>query len=163
MKIRDILAIVFIFVLLSQGFSFAANVGQECPQFDLKIIDGPKVHWDGIKGKSPLMLVFWATWCRGCKEEIPELKKICAEFEPKGVKIIAVNPGVNDSLERIKRFIKKYKISYPVAFDQKGTIVESFKIVGLPTVIIVDKDGIIRYRAHELPKRCNNYFERITK
>ena len=163
MNIRSILTLIFVLLLASQGLSFAVNVGQECPKFELKIIDGPKVQSDRIKGKSPLLLVFWATWCTYCKDEIPKLKKIFSEFEPKGVEVIAINPGVNDSLDRIKQFIKKYKISYPVAFDEESKTIECFKIIGLPTVIIIDKDGIIRYRAHELPEGCKKYFEGTTK
>jgi len=163
MDIRGFFTIIFVLLLACQGISFAADVGEECPKFTLKIIDGEKVQSDAIKGKNPLLLVFWATWCSPCKEKIFELKKIYSEFQPKGLKIIAINPCINDSLKKVKRFIKKHKISYPVFLDEGSIITKRFKINGLPTIVIVNKDGIIRYRAHELPKDFRKDFKSLTK
>jgi peroxiredoxin len=59
---------------------------------------------------------------------------------------LAINPGVNDSLRKTQLYVEKYHIPYPVAYDEGGAISKSFGINGVPTIIIVDKNDIVRHR-----------------
>jgi len=150
---------MFLFILVSPAAGLAVNVGEKSPGFMLKTIDGKELQSCEIKGKKPLFLVFWATWCPACKKEIPKLKKIYSTFEPKGMDFLAVDVGVNDSLAKVKRYIKKYKISYPVAFDEGSQVTRLFNIQGTPTIIIVDRHGIVRYRSAAVPEDLKKHFE----
>ncbi len=159
MKSKYLLMIMIISGLAWPMAGFAAEVGEAAPDFVLKKTDGVEIRSDAIKGENPLMMVFWATWCPNCKEEIPKLKEIYAAFKPRGLDLLAVNVGVNDSLERTNRYMKKYDIAYPVSFDEGSAVTRRFKILGTPTVIIIDKSGVVRYRASRVPDDLEQHFE----
>ncbi len=164
MKIKGITTIALLVMLLAwPGTGFAASVGDAVPEFVLTGLDGTEYRSDSIIGEKPLMLVFWATWCPNCKKEIPDLKKIHADFKPKGLEFIAVNVGKNDSADKAKRYIKKYEIQYPAAFDNGGKITKRFKVRGIPTIIIVDKSGIVRYRSTGMPDDLEKRFDSLTE
>ena len=59
---------------------------------------------------------------------------------------LAINPGVNDSLRKTQLYVEKYNIPYPVVYDEGGVISKSFGIHGVPTIIIVDRNDIVRHR-----------------
>ncbi len=152
------LILLFFLALAAPSSALAADVGDSVPGFVLEKTDGTVLRTDALKGKKPLMLVFWATWCPSCKVEIPRLKEVHAALKPRGLELIAVNVGVNDSLNKTKRFMKKYDITYPVGFDEGSRITTRFKILGTPTVIIVDRSGVVRYRSSGVPVNLEENF-----
>ena len=163
MKIERFAIVVLLFILAYPIDGFAASVEDISPEFVLNGIDGTKYHSDRIIGKNPLMLVFWATWCPNCKDEIPALKKIHTDFKTKGLELIAVNVGINDSKAKTKRYIKKYKITYPVAFDDGSKITKRFEVQGTPTIIIIDKRGVVKYRSAAVPDDLEKHYESLIK
>jgi peroxiredoxin len=122
------------------------GVGDKAPAFQATTIDGQKISLDNPKSEKPLFLVFWTTWCPVCEESIPRLKEIYSKYSPKDLTFLAINPGVNDSLRKTRLYVDKYHIPYPVMFDEGGVISKSFGINGVPTIIIVDKNNIVRHR-----------------
>lgn len=117
MKMKVILIAAITIVGVICGNSFALDVGDEVFDYEMKTIDGVKVTSADFKGSNPVMLVFWATWCPVCEEEIPRLKEIYETFHPKGLEILAINVGVNDSVRKVTRYVNKHKIMYPVIFE----------------------------------------------
>ncbi len=158
MKITSLSIPLILLALVWPASGFAVDVGDPAPGFVLKRTDGTELRSDAIKGKKPLMMVFWATWCPSCKEEISRLKEVHSALQPKGLELIAVNVGVNDSPGKTKRFMKKYDISYPVGFDEGSRITRRFKIFGTPTIIIVDRKGMVRYRSSGVPTNLEQNF-----
>jgi len=77
--------------------------------------------------------------------------------------MIAVNPAINDSLMKTKRYKEKYSLPYSVLFDKSQNISHSFGIVGVPTIVIVDINGIIRYKAHLTPEDFGAHFPDLIK
>jgi peroxiredoxin len=76
---------------------------------------------------------------------------------------LAINVGINDSEARAKRYAKKYKISYPVAFDEESRVTKLFNVQGTPTIIITDRRGIVRYRSGAYPDDLAEHFESLIK
>jgi peroxiredoxin len=142
---------------------FAIGVGDRMPEFEIVQLDGTKIGSGNIIGNNPIMLVFWATWCPNCKKEIPALKKIYQEFNPKGLKMLAVNVGVNDTRARTVKYKAKYKIDYPMVFDTGSRFTRSVNVQGVPTVIVVDKKGIVRYRSYVVPEDLGKNFDELMK
>ncbi len=122
------------------------GVGDKAPAFQATTIDGQKVSLDNPQSEKPLFLVFWTTWCPLCEASIPRLKEIYSKYSPKDITFLAINPGVNDSFHKTQLYVEKYNIPYPVVFDEGGVISKSFGINGVPTIIIVDKNDIVRHR-----------------
>ncbi len=153
----------FFLLMAGPAPALSVEIGGESPSFMLKTIDNRVFRTEEMKGKKPLFLVFWATWCSNCKKEIPVLKEIYSSFEPKGMEFLAINVGVNDSLARVKRYTEKYKITYPVAFEGGNRVTKLFGVQGTPTIIIVDKQGIVRYRSASVPDDLDEHFQELIK
>jgi peroxiredoxin len=139
----------------------AAFVGERAPEFALLTIDGQRATLGDYTGKRPLLLVFWATWCPVCKEEIPKLKALYATFTPRGLGFLAINVGINDSQEKATEYRERHTLPYPVAFDEGSHVTRAYRVVGTPTMIIVDRHGTIRYRGSAVPHDLDRHFSRL--
>lgn len=74
--------------------------------------------------KSELIyIVFFATWCGRCKKEIPCLNRIYQKYKDKGVELLGINVG--ERHKKVLRFVKKYKVKYPVLLDSKATVAKN--------------------------------------
>lgn len=85
---------------------------------------------------------FWATWCPPCRSEMPELDRFAKQH--KEVTFYAVN--IQEPSEKIKEFMQKNNYSLHVLLDKDGTIAKKFQITAIPTTIVIDKNGNIKYR-----------------
>ena len=108
------------------------------PDFILQDINGEEVGLKDFKEKTVLLL-FWATWCPHCKEEIPKLKDIYKNYKDKDFDILAIS--VDDNLEKLKKFVEKNKIQYKILFDKETEIARLYGVMGVPAHFVVDKEG----------------------
>lgn len=139
------------------------RTGEKAPILEATTLDGKKVSSQNLKDGEALFLFFWATWCPYCISEIPKLKDVYSTYGQKGMKFLAVNPGINDSLKKIERYVDKYKLPYPVVLDKDAKITKKFGVMGAPTYIIVDKNGIVQYRGNQMPKDLAERFDKLIK
>lgn len=141
-----------LFLVLMLLFSIsslqAAQVGEKAPSFKVEDVNGKIVDLSSFKGKKAVWLVFWATWCPNCKEEIPALKKLYENYNDK-VELIGVNVGVNDSVKRTKRYIEKYELPYTVIFS--NDIAKKYNIMGTPTQVVIDINGNVAFDGTNVP------------
>ena len=141
----------------SQEVKRGTAIGDIAPEFDLAKVDGGNISIKELDGK-PAVLVFWTAWCPVCKEEAPHVNQLAAEFEPKGVKVIGINIGESDA--RVAEGIKDFGIKYTVARDKDMSVSRNYKVVGTPTIVFLDKKGVVQYFGNEVPK---DYPERLNK
>ena len=130
-------------------------IGQIAPEFKLAGLDGSEISSNDIAGK-PAVLVFWTAWCPRCKEEAPHINQLVAEFESKGVKVVGINIGEGEA--RVKEGIKDFGSQYPIVRDADTSVSRTFKVVGTPTIVFLDKKGSVQYFGNELPK---DYADRL--
>lgn len=126
-----------------------AKVGSLAPEFELAKLDGAKISSADFAGK-PAVLVFWTAWCPSCKEEAPHINKLAAEYQSKGVRVVGINIG--EGAARVNEGIKDFGIEYEVVRDADTQVAKTYKVVGTPTVVFLDKKGVVRYFGNELPK-----------
>ncbi len=117
-------------------------LGQEAPPVKLDLLDGNQLDLAAHKGKHVVILDFWATWCGPCIETLPTMAEIARDYKDKGVVVYAVNREEDPQV--IQDFLKRKKITIPVALDRDGKISESYEIEGIPHTVIIGKDGIIQ-------------------
>lgn len=116
---------------------------QALPAFALPDLDGDirqASDWDG----DILVLNFWATWCKPCREEIPMLIAAQADYAGQGVQIIGL---AVDEPEPVQRFANQFGVNYPLLVDALGVMRLQDAIgtaTGLPFTVIVDRSGSIR-------------------
>lgn len=120
----------------------SAEAKELAPDFTLQLIDGKDFHFSDYKGK-PVLINFFASWCLPCREEMPVLEQIVQEYQPKGVVFLGI--AVDDTEIKMKDFIKRYGVTFPVGLDKTAGIQKSFGLYGIPTTYFIDKNGIINY------------------
>lgn len=114
--------------------------------FTLKDLKGNSFSLSTFFGKRIVLLDFGATWCPYCVDAIPTLKAIHAGY--KDVKVVAVD--IKESRQVVEQFAEKHKLPYTIVLDTDGAVASIYEVRGIPTVIVVDKKGIIRYKGHHI-------------
>ena len=144
-----ILVVTLVFVTLS--FLYAQNYGymkgQKAYTFSGNLLSGETISLNDYIGKKNVYLVFWATWCPSCRSAIPYYQEVHEQLAGEDFILISVNVGVNDSISKVKAYKDKYNIPYPIIFDKSSAISSKFMVQGVPTGILIDKEGKIIYRA----------------
>jgi peroxiredoxin len=124
------------------------QVGNPAPDFQLPTMDGASISLADLRSK-PAVIVFWAAWCPVCKEETTRINALAAEYEGKGVRVLGIN--IKDSFARAEGGMKEFGIRYAVARDADASVARAYKVRGTPTIVFLDRQGIVRYFANELP------------
>lgn len=125
-----------------------AQVGNHAPDFQLMKTDGVTISLADLRGK-PAVLVFWSSWCHICKEEAPLINALAAEYESRGVRVLGIN--IRDSAARTEGGIRDFGIRYPVARDTDASVAHAYQVTGTPTIVFLDRDGVVRYFDNVLP------------
>ena len=120
----------------------------------MKSPTGETIPLSACLGNKPLILLFWASWCATCREEIPRLRKLNAGR----FKVVAVNEG--ESAWKTKRFISTNNIDYQVVLDPDGSVAKTFQLPGVPASVILNKAGRIVYKGIGLPEQLDAYEEK---
>ncbi|RJP20913.1 MAG: TlpA family protein disulfide reductase [Deltaproteobacteria bacterium] len=117
--------------------------------FALPSLDGGPIALNRYLGKKPVLLVFWATWCPECRAAIPSINALHAGPTGKKVQILAID--FRESREKVSATVKARDIRYTVLLDEKGKVARAYGIVGIPTFVLIDRDGAVAYVSHALP------------
>jgi peroxiredoxin len=112
--------------------------GAPMMEFDLKAIDGTTFGSQDLRGKV-VLLNFWATWCSPCKEEMPSLARLQSQFDVGQVQVVTVTTDVYP--QGIKQFLNHLAITLPVLFDEDQELSRQFMVRGLPTTVLIGRDG----------------------
>ena len=110
--------------------------------FTVKDINGKDVALSAFKG-SVILLDFWATWCPPCKKEIPGFIQLYNTYKSRGLVVLGVS--VDDSTPDVKKFIKQFKMNYPVLIgNDRDDLQQAFApMPGYPTTFVIARDGRI--------------------
>ena len=126
--------------------AYKSRVGTHQPDFKLLSNTGDTVTNADFAGKTTL-INFWATWCVPCREEMPMLMELHAEYVARGFQVVGI---ALDEVEQVNRFIDEINISYPILVgeaDVMATNANFGNVTGvLPYSVLVDKNGIIRWQ-----------------
>lgn len=118
---------------------------KEAPDFTLLNPDGMRISLNDYKGKV-VILHFWATWCKPCKEEFPAFERLHQRFK-NDVIFLAIAINVNATQGEITAFARKLGASFPVYLAREGKITDKYWIWGVPVTYFIDKKGWIVGRA----------------
>ena len=145
---------VFIATLLAAGACardkqapvVRVEVGQPAPAYAATSMAGAPVSLADLRGKVVLMNV-WATWCGPCRAEIPELRAIHSAYKDRGLEVIGVTVDADGSDEAIRGFLKDFKMDYTIWRDPSETVQATFRMAGVPTTFVIDREGILKWRS----------------
>jgi peroxiredoxin len=88
-----------------------------------------------------VLLDFWATWCAPCRVSIPKLDALQARFGAQGLSVLGVS---TEDAQDVATFTQHMGMRYPVASDKHGATTRSYGVGSLPTLVIIDKRGVVR-------------------
>ena len=119
----------------------APQVGQPAPDFTLDDSAGSPVKLSAYKGKV-VLLDFWATWCEGCKVEIPWYVEFQNKYRSDGLTAIGVSMD-DDGWKSVKPFLEEHKLNYPVVIGNQDLANRYGGLPSLPMTLLIDRNGKI--------------------
>jgi len=141
--ITGFFCVLFLATLAANGSNEAGNSDEGLV---LRRFDGTPVYVDSLLLDGPVVINVWATWCKPCRLEMPQLEKIYKDLEAKGGHFAAISIDSRRSEKRLIQYIQKYKISLPVYWDPDGKLARPFKVAAIPTTVVLDQQGKIHHR-----------------
>lgn len=114
----------------------------------MAIVAGGSAHADALdlqayRGKV-VYLDFWASWCTPCRRSFPWLDGLVRQFGKQDLVIIGVN--MDQSQELAKKFLDDTPALFPIIYDPQGAIATTFKIMGMPSAVLIDRTGQVRFQ-----------------
>lgn len=142
-----ILTTLVLFIILSlpvysQGETEGIRKG---PNFKTENLDGESFELNFEVGEGPILLSFWATWCKPCLDELNEYKKIYKEYKDQGFKMFAISTDDERTVAKVKPLVKSKGFDFPVLFDLNLDISRLYYAQSVPYSVILDKKGMIIY------------------
>ena len=98
----------------------------------------PALDLSHYRGKV-VVVDFWASWCKPCRSSIPWLNQMRSRYGSQGLVIIGVN--VDAERDDAERFLREVPIDFEVLYDSQGVLAEHFKVQGMPSSFVFDRDG----------------------
>lgn len=138
--------IFFCVLILLSITSFAQDdliKGKSAPNFKLENLDGGFTELSKVIGKGPILLNFWATWCKPCMEEMTELNKIHEEFKDKGFTLLAISTDNEKTIAKVKPLIKSKGFSFTVLLDKNSDVARKYYAQQIPYSVLIDVNGKI--------------------
>ncbi|WP_426982608.1 redoxin domain-containing protein [Bacillus cabrialesii] len=116
--------------------------GQQAPDFSLKTLSGKESSLQDSTGKK-VLLNFWATWCKPCRQEMPAMEQLQKEH-PDKLAVVAVNfTSAEKSEKQVQAFADAYDLTFPILIDKKG-INADYNVMSYPTTYILNEKGVIQ-------------------
>lgn len=140
-----------LFIIVSLAFSATLIAqdgelkGKSAINFKLESIDGGQVELSKLYGLGPILISFWATWCKPCIEEMREYNNIYEELKDKGFNLIAISIDNEKTISKVKPFIKSRNYKFPVLLDKNSDVARKYYAQQIPYSVLLDKDGKIVY------------------
>ncbi|WP_455198352.1 TlpA family protein disulfide reductase [Kaarinaea lacus] len=138
--LRIFLAPLLLFLLVP--LSNAVEVSGPAPDFTLKSRSGENLKLSEYRG-DVVMINFWASWCGPCRQEMPLLEEIYQKYSDLGFELLAVN--VEEDSSKADDLLRDVRVTFPILFDNTNKVSKLYKVVAMPSTVIVDRDGNIRY------------------
>ncbi|UCD04878.1 MAG: TlpA family protein disulfide reductase [candidate division WOR-3 bacterium] len=132
------LALILILPLV---FAFAdESTAVDAPDFTLEDVDGNTVNLDSLLTKGPVMMSFWALWCKMCIKELDALKPYAEEFDSLNITLLALSQDKTRSVPKVKPFATSHKWTYQVVLDPENMMRNLYNVQAMPTFFIIDQN-----------------------
>lgn len=140
MKLFTLLLLLpIVFAVAEEGV--AANA----PSFQLEDVDGNMVNLDSLLEKGPVLMSFWALWCKMCIKELDALRPYAAEFDSLNITLLAISQDKTRSVPKVKPFATSHKWTYQVVLDPENMMRELYNVQAMPTFFIIDQNKKIAF------------------
>ena len=131
-------------VLFCTSMSFAQN--RTLPSVDVKTLEGDAVNVQKVENKgNPIVISFWATWCKPCKKELNNIAEVYEEWQDEtGVKLIAVSIDDTRSMTKVAPYVNSSDWDYEIYLDPNGDLKRAMGVSTIPhTFLLNGKNEIV--------------------
>ena len=120
--------------------------GSTIPNLKVRLLNGTSTTLHQLSQDGPLLIDFWATWCVPCKKVMKYLNQYHEKYADDNFKVLMINTDTPRSLGKVRGFIKSQDYSFNVGMDPNKVLSKKLNGMIMPTLILVDKGGIIKWR-----------------
>lgn len=128
---------------IDTGANTAPEIGKPIPNFTATDINGKEIALADLKGR-PIWLSVVATWCQGCRAEMPDVQAAAQKY---GDKLTVVSVFVGENTKTVKDFADRTKLSFTMIPDPDSAISSAYGTMGIPSHFFVDSQGILKEHA----------------
>ena len=139
MKFLNLKALAVIIVVGLNVPALALETGKPAPEFTAQAGKG-NIQLADYRGKV-VYLDFWASWCGPCKLSFPWMNALQSKYGAQGLQVVAIN--LDTKQEDALEFLKTTPGNFHIAYDPKGVMPRQYEIKGMPSSILIDRDGKI--------------------
>lgn len=144
LQMKQILVLIFGTTLLSLSTQAQPRKGDPAPELILPDAQGKATSLSSLRG-AVVLLDFWASWCRPCRENSPELVKLYAKYKGQGLQILGVS--VDDNRTAWQRAVKTDKMTWPqviVPASEKNRVLLAYGVSYIPATYLIDRKGVLQ-------------------
>jgi cytochrome c biogenesis protein CcmG/thiol:disulfide interchange protein DsbE len=139
------LAILWAALLVLTGASALEAADEAAPDFTLPNLSGDDVTLSELLKDGPVVLDFWATWCKPCINGFPQLQEIFDSYRTCGLEVLAVSIDSPRSVSRVGAFIKSKGHTFEVLLDSSQKVAQRYHVSSVPRTVLIDTDGKVIY------------------
>jgi cytochrome c biogenesis protein CcmG/thiol:disulfide interchange protein DsbE len=140
--IPAIVVVVLVLGLLAYGLRLR-GLGQvnqaPAPDFTLQTFDGQMITLAALKGK-PVVLNFWASWCKPCEDEAPMLEAASQKYPG----VVFLGAAYVDTEGASRAYLERFKITYPNGPDLGSRMADAYRVRGVPETFFIGADGVVQ-------------------
>lgn len=141
---RRLLTVIAAIVLV---LAVPATAGRtmNAPDFTLANLKGRDVTLSEMLKEGPVLLDFWATWCKPCVKAFPNLQDLYEKYEGRGLRVVTVSVDSPKSQARVAPLINSKKYTFEVLLDTQGRVAKRYNVMALPRTLLISPTGEIVY------------------
>ena len=139
---------LYITIIIAFNFTYGKDTVSEpiIPDLKVRLLNGSTTTLHKLSQDGPLLIDFWATWCVPCKKVMKYLNQYHEKYENDNFKVLMINTDTPRSLGKVRGFIKSQNYSFNVGMDPNKVLSKKLNGMIMPTLILVDKGGVIKWR-----------------
>ncbi len=135
---------------IAPGMAFAqpqvaAEIGRDAPDFTLVNLAGEEVSLYEALESGPVLLDFWALWCKPCLRALPGTNKLHTEFKDRGFTVLTINTDSPRSTAKVKPYVKSKGYEFEVLMDPNRSLQRLYRFSQIPKVYLIGQDRKIAY------------------
>lgn len=127
------------------SLTLAVEEGEPAPDFELPGVrsSDTDIRLSELRGKV-VYVDFWASWCLPCLRSLPQINELYATYREQGFEVVAIT--IDDPVEDALDFLDDLEVplAYHVVLDETADVMDLYRVVGMPTSFLIDRDGIVR-------------------
>ncbi|MEO0898839.1 MAG: TlpA disulfide reductase family protein [Bacteroidota bacterium] len=145
MKLNILTLFTALMIVMGTLSSFAQN---QLPHKNLKDLSGKDINTSSLdNGESPIIISFWATWCKPCVKELTAISEVYEDWvDETGVKVIAISIDDARMSHLVPSYVRGRGWEYDVYVDANGDFKRAMNVVNIPHTFLLDKDGKVVYQ-----------------